>query len=90
MNMSMQTWRDCPLSPALFAITIEPVEEALRSSLHIKGLRVSWLEERVALCVDNLLVFLNDAGPSLQGALQVLNFFSVVSGLWAKSLSVPY
>lgn len=32
---------------------------------------------------------MNDAGPSLQGALQVLNSYSVVMGLnvnWAKSL----
>lgn len=36
-----------------------------------------------------MLLFLNDAGPSLQGALQVLNSFATVTGLkvnWPKSL----
>lgn len=42
------TRQGCPLSPALFAIAIEPVAEALRTSPHIKGLRIGLLEERVA------------------------------------------
>lgn len=39
-----------------------------------------------------MLLFLNDAGLSLQGALQVLNFFYFISDLkvnWTKSLLFP-
>lgn len=39
-----------------------------------------------------MLLFLCDVGPSLQGALQVLNSFSPVYGLkvnWTKSLLSP-
>lgn len=64
----------------------------LLTSPHVRGLRVGWLEERVALYADYLLLFLNDAGPSLEGALQVLNSFSSVTGLrvnWTKSLLFP-
>lgn len=59
-------WQGCPLSPSLFAIAMEPVAEALRTSLEIKGLRIDWLEERVALYADDLL-FLNDQSLSLEG-----------------------
>lgn len=64
--------------------------EALRTSLLIKGLRIGVLEERVALYADDMLLFLNDAGPSWQGALQTLNSFAPFTGLrvnWSKSLS---
>lgn len=39
-----------------------------------------------------VLLFLNDAGPILQGALKILDSFSIVTGLkvnWSKSLLFP-
>lgn len=84
------TRQGCPLSPTLFAMG--PVAEALRTSPNIKGLRIGWLKERVALYADDLLLFLNDAGPSLQGALKILDSISIVTGLkvnWNKSLLFP-
>ena len=71
------TRQGCPLSPALFAIAIEPVAEALRTTPNIQGLRVGGLEERVALYADDMILFLRDAGPSLEGALELLNACSV-------------
>ena len=63
------TRQGCPLSPALFAVAIEPVAEALRTSQDIQGLRIGGLERRVAMYADDMLLFLKDAGPSLKGAL---------------------
>lgn len=63
--LSRGTRQGCPLSPALFSIAMEPIVEALCTSLHIKGRRIGWLEERVALYADNLLLFLNNADSSL-------------------------
>lgn len=59
------------------------------SSSEIKDLHVGWLEERVALFAGDLLLFMNDAGLSFQGALQLLNSYSLVMGHkinWTKSL----
>lgn len=62
--------------PSLFAIVMEPVAEALHVSPLIKGLKLAWLKERGALYADDLLMFLNDVGPSLLSVLHVLNAFS--------------
>lgn len=88
-SLYRDTYQGCPVSPALFAIAMEAGVEALHIFPNIKGLLVGWLEERVALYADDLLLFLNGARPSLQGALQILNSFSSIMGLkvnWTKSL----
>lgn len=61
--------------------------EVFHVSTHIKGLRLAWLEDRVALYLGDLLLFLNDTDSSLQGALSVLNEFLRATGLkvnWSK------
>lgn len=65
-----------------------PIWGAHRVFLEIRGLQVGWLVERVAFYANDLLWFLNDARPSLQGALQTMNTFSQFTGLrvtWHKS-----
>lgn len=71
---------------------MEPIAETLCSSQEVKSLCVGWLEERVALFADDLLLFLNDLGPSLQGALHILNPFLEITGLqgnWTNSQHFP-
>lgn len=71
---------------------MELIAEALRVSPEIRGLQVGWLEQRVALYTNDLLLFLNDTGASLQGALQVINTYSTFTSLqvnWHKSFLFP-
>lgn len=58
------TRQDCPLSPFfLFALVREPLATALRNSVSVKGIQVGSLVEKLALYVDDLMLFLNDPGP---------------------------
>lgn len=73
-------------------MAIEQVAEALQVSPNIHGLWIGGLEKRVALYADDILLYLNDAGLSLQGALDLMNAYSAVTGLrvnWSKSFLFP-
>lgn len=65
----------CPLSLLLFAITMDPLAIALRSSIQIKGFRIGELEEKVALY--DLLLFRGNMQDS--GKLWELSISSVES-----------
>ncbi|XP_018412127.1 PREDICTED: cytochrome P450 3A19-like [Nanorana parkeri] len=60
---------------------MEPLVIALRSSREICGLRISGIEERLALYAYDLILFLADAGQSLREALRILDTFASFSGL---------
>lgn len=48
--------------------------------------------EKLALYADDLMLFLNDLGPSLRAALNIIYEFSELSGLkvnWNKSQALP-
>lgn len=64
---------------------MEPEAQALCVSPLFKGLQLVWLEERVALCADDLRLFLNDA-ESLLGALYIFRGNGAYGQLFA---SVP-
>lgn len=86
------TRQRCPLSPALFALVMEPIAQAIRNSSLIEGFQVGTITEKVALYADNMVLFLKDPGPSLKEALPLLSFYSPLAGLKVnldKSLILP-
>lgn len=90
--LSRGTRQGYPISPLLYALAVEPLAIAIRNHPGINGLRRRQLTEVISLYADDMLVYLADAGPSLQTSLQLITDFAAFSGLqinWAKSQILP-
>lgn len=88
-SLTRGTRPGCPLSPLLFALAIEPLAEAIRSSVDIVGFCRSTGEDKIALYVDDALVFLGDTGPSISAVMSLINLYGSFSGFnsnWDKSV----
>lgn len=68
-NLHCETRQGCPLSPLLFAITIEPLAIALCGNRGIQGIWRGGVENKVSLYADDLLLFVSKPATSLQEAL---------------------
>ena len=71
----------CPLSPYLFVLGVEILAEKIRKNETIKGITVSENEIKISQYADDTTLILDGSKESLICALQVLENFSLVSGL---------
>lgn len=62
--LSRGTRQRCPLSPMLYALVVEPLALAIREHLNIRGLRSGHLVETISLYAEDMLLYLEDVGPS--------------------------
>lgn len=86
------TRQGCPLSPLLYALSVEPLAQCIRSDSVLEGLRRGSFEERIGLYADDMILYLADPGKSLDRALSLIEGFGTYSGLrinWSKSHILP-
>lgn len=69
------------LSPALFALSIEPLAELIRSNHLIQGIRDEGGHQyKIALYAHDILLFIENPVHSIPALLENLNEYGLVSG----------
>ncbi len=78
----------CPLSPILFALSLEPLAQALRQSQTITPISINNSHHHISLYADDIMLYLSNLNTSLPEVLHLFNSFSTMSGYkinWNKS-----
>lgn len=86
------TRQGCPLSPGLFALSLEPLAQAVRQHQNISSISIKGTTHSISLYADNILIYLSDVANSVPHVLNLFEEFGSFSGYkinWSKSLLMP-
>ena len=91
-NIARGSRQGCPLSPLLFALSLEPLAQSIRMSKAITPITLFGTTHYISLYADDILLYLGNAQQSLPDVLSIFQRFSDISGYrinWTKSAFLP-
>lgn len=75
------TCQGCPLSPLLFILTLEVLNNSIRENIEIKGLKIRGQEYKILGFAGDLAIILEDPITSYEPLKQELDQYSQVTGM---------
>lgn len=91
-TLTRGTRQGCPLSPILFALSLEPLAEAIRSRKDIRGVAIADTTHKINLFADDTVIYVSEPMKSLPPLLEILDDFGKISGFainYTKSEAYP-
>lgn len=85
--VSRSSRQGCPLSPALFVLSLEPLAQSIRQSSLISPITIHNTQHQLSLYADNVLVVLENPAQSISHLLSICEEFGNMSGFkinWSK------
>jgi len=83
----------CPLSPLLFALSLEPLAQAIRVSPTISPISIRGTHHHVSLYADDVLLYFNNPVQCIPHVLSTFDLYGKLSGFkinWQKSALLQY
>lgn len=82
----------CPLSPMLFALSLEPLAQAIRQSPTLSPISINGTHHYISLYCDDVLLYIHNAVQSIPEILSIVDQYGKLSGFkinWQKSALLP-